>query len=106
MEKTYRISFISQSFAFKGEWVKSICEYIEKRFGDRWEDVVMQNIDFSSNAGFSEYKCLGICFYEIIRSRWRLLIISGAEKLNTVNVLMLSLIYDYIAFEEWDRVNE
>lgn len=110
-EKENNYSYIAQCMPCKGWWIKSFIEAIEKN-GTKWEQAIINSIDFSQASSFSEYETLGtyiehnfIFQIEITRQRWQRYgngIIGAPENLRYFSKI-LSKRYDFVSFEAWDK---
>lgn len=112
MEPAVNYSFIAQSLAMKGAWLKIFFDEIEQRHGKPWPTAVLDSIDFHQDAGFSEYETLGTFAArrfgtEMIRSgsEWNRFgnrdIGSVFELANPTARKKLAK-YDFVSFEAWD----
>lgn len=70
-----RLSFITHYMLFNKYYLKEMKQYIEQKHGKVWIDVVLENVDYNSNSGFSEYETFGNFMLEyhkksMIREYW------------------------------------
>lgn len=64
-------SFITPGFPILGTWVDEFFQYAEKRHGGQsWHQSLIAQIDFSSDAGFSEFETLGTWISNHYPHRW------------------------------------
>ena len=111
MAKVGNFSFISQCMPCRQKWAQSFFSTIEIRCGRTWQNAIIDCIDFSISAGFSEYESLGTFVMKefpdevkMLNRKWQRHgngIIGSVNNLRYVSNL-LALKYDFIAFEKWD----
>lgn len=107
-------SFIAQCMPVKGSWFKELIKTIEDLSKKKWQDSIIENIKFEQIKAFSEYEMIGTYVQnnyldeiEIINNKWYR---NGNSLIGSINNLkyfrkILSLKYDFIAFEKWDKFN-
>ena len=98
----------------KGIWFKELLKTIEDLNKKKWQDAIIENIKFEQIKAFSEYEMIGTYVQnnyldeiEIINNKWYR---NGNSLIGSINNLkyfsrILSLKYDFIAFEKWDKFN-
>lgn len=107
-------SFIAQCLPARGEWVQEFRAFIEQRHGKPWLEAIIDAIDFSDEASFSEYETLGtfICHRHAAsiafssQPWWRFgnSLIGGPRRLDTFWARLLLRDDAFVAFERWDPV--
>lgn len=112
LQKQVRSSFIAQCFPSRSGWVRAFVADIEKNNGRPWYEALCDHIDFSQDAGFSEYETLGtfqyarfngeMAFNDHLWSRYGNSQFGGIEKLKQYD-RKLARRYDFIAYEAWDE---
>lgn len=107
-------SFIAQCMPVKGIWFKELLKTIEDLNKKKWQDAIIESIKFEQIKAFSEYEMIGTYVQnnyldeiEIINNKWYR---NGNSLIGSINNLkyfsrILSLKYDFIAFEKWDKFN-
>lgn len=113
MKRAVNYSFVAQSLAMKGEWLRSFFDEIEHRHGKSWQNAILDVIDFDQGAGFSEYETLGTFSAhrfgpEMLRSRssWHRFgnrTIGSVHNLTDVAAMQRLAKYDFVSFEAWDK---
>jgi hypothetical protein len=117
IEKKINYSFISQCLLVKQKWIFHLIKHIEKNESINWLDCIINNIDYNSNSGLSEYELIGSFISEYypneiykINNSWLRngkFFIGNIKLLDNFLVKMLLYKYDYIAFEKWDlKINK
>lgn len=112
VERVVRYSFIAQCFPIRGVWVREFFEYIEARHGKKWVDVLLEQIDFKEESGFSEYETLGAYIsnkhpYEITVRNGKWLrngnsLMGGVGNVDRFPFPLLLMRFDFVSFELWD----
>jgi hypothetical protein len=112
LERIVPFSFIAQCFAVKPRWVDDFCREIEMQQGMHWIDAILQQIDFKTISGFSEYESLGTYLTHrhrgemlITRKAWQRYgnaLIGSVSKLTAQTEKLLAAHYDFVSFEHWD----
>lgn len=113
MTPSRRGSFIAQCMPVRGHWVNSFISHIENAHQMRWEDAILDCIDFKVNSGFSEYETLGIFFSNHYPSEflpsgrgWHRFggeRIGGIDNLDDPRAELMLRRYDYVSFEKWEK---
>ena len=105
-------SFITQSLAIKGTWIKAFVEHIEKKHEKIWYEAVLDSIDFRQVSGFSEYEMLGTFISHLFSSEIQSTKLKwcrfGNEKIGSIKNISTPTSrkklaeFEYVAFETWD----
>lgn len=113
LNKVVDFSFIAQCFPIKTQWLNQFFQLISNG-NEEWDSKLIQQIDFSQKSGFSEYETLGAYFYHTFKNHmliserpWLRLgntKIGSIRNLNKKWAQKLVNQYDYVSFENWDKV--
>jgi FkbM family methyltransferase len=112
LDKIVKFSFITQCFPARVIWIKDFFKCLENRHKKKWQDALINSIDFNQRTGFSEYETLGTFISHNYKDSF---IINENSWLRSGNGLIgsvfnidkfpFSLIikyYDFISFEASD----
>jgi len=107
------LSYIGQCIPLKGSWVKAFFALVEKRHQRKWEEVLIDLIDFCEPSGFSEYETLGSFFaanypeqFKPTYRKWHRFgnrMLGHVGNLSDPRSAFLLRKYDFVSFERWDR---
>jgi Family of unknown function (DUF6492) len=109
--RAHNFSFIAQCFPAKIAWVNEFCNALES-FERNWIEAIVEKLDSTQRAGFSEYESLGAYIWNkypqevaLNPGRWERngrSLVGRPDKLSAMQWLGLSQLFDYISFEAWD----
>ena len=112
LEKQVSYSFVAQSFAIKGAWVKEFMTHIEELHQRPWQEAILESIDFNESSGFSEYEVLGayltafhnehICANHTRWQRFGNRMIGEIGNLRRQPFKYMLRRFDFVSFEVWD----
>lgn len=112
IQKQTSASFISQCLPYKGLWAKEFCEFLENKYNLHWYEAIISEIDFSEDAGFSEYETLGnFAMFKhptemlLTHERWSRKgnsILGTIERLTHQRARLFSRRYAFMSFESWN----
>ncbi|MBL4806275.1 MAG: hypothetical protein JKY31_03195 [Rhodobacteraceae bacterium] len=115
LEKIVDYSFIAQCFPIRGEWAHAFFSYVEEHCQTDWLDGLINKIDFTQSAGFSEYETLGTFlthnykdYLNPLPNQWLrkgASAVGGLENLETALSKFVLRRYDFVSFENWDTLS-
>ena len=112
IKKNNNHSFIAQCMPVKGSWFKDLIKFIEEKNKKKWQDAIIESIKFEQTTAFADYEMIGTYIKEnysdeinIVNNKWYR---NGNSLIGSIDNLkyfskLLSLRYDFISFEEWDK---
>lgn len=106
-------SFIAQCICTRVQWIHELLAAIESRSGLPWMDSILRVLPGHSKSEFSEYETLGT-FVATFHSdsifmnhrpwfRWGSGYCGGIDGAGKESLSTLARLYDFVAFESWDR---
>lgn len=112
LKRVVNYSFIAQSFAMKGSWLRAFFDEIEQSHHKPWPSAILDAINFEQGAGFSEYETLGtfvahrFCA-EMVHNdtpwlRFGNRTIGSVHNLTDPTARQKLTQYDFVSFEAWD----
>lgn len=113
LKKGAAYSFIAQCMPVQVDWLHALIGRLELHTTLGWMDALLNHIDPSEPAGFSEYETIGTfvlnnypdayCITDRAWYRNGTSLVGGPKKLNSRILKGLSTQFDYISFEHWDQ---
>jgi hypothetical protein len=118
MSRAENFSFIAQCFVARPAWVQELADFIESRqSGTPSKTYLMHIVDSiyfeKSASAFSEYEFMGTYFMHTRRNKMKILcnrwerfgnsMLRGLANLTPQKADELSLTFDHMTFENWDR---
>jgi hypothetical protein len=112
IKKKLTFSFIAQCLICKGRWVNTFFAHIKSNYKKSWQKVLINNINFNQNNGFSEYETLGSFFHKnfskemkFLKNKWCR---NGNSEIGSIKNFSLyreklAKKYDFVAFEKSDQ---
>ena len=112
IKKKLTFSFIAQCLICKGIWVNTFFAHIRRDYKKSWQKVLINNINFNQNNGFSEYETLGSFFHKnfskemkFLKNKWCR---NGNSEIGSIKNFSLyreklAKKYDFVAFEKSDQ---
>lgn len=111
--KQLEYSFIAQCLPYKGVWMLEFIKTIETIHGKPWINAIIDCIDFSQGAGFSEYETLGTFALNNFRNKMHFnkslwcrrgnSIFGSIHRLTEQRANLFSRRYAFVSFESWNR---
>lgn len=113
IKKKLTFSFIVQCLICKGRWVNAFFTFIKSKYKKSWQKVLINNINFNQNNGFSEYETLGSFFHKkfpkemkFLKNKWCR---NGNSEIGSIKNFFLyreklAKKYDFVAFEKSDQL--
>ena len=112
LDKVVKFSFIAQCFPIKVLWIKEFFKYLESRHKKKWQEALINSINFNQRTGFSEYETLGTFIshnykdsFVTTKSPW---LRNGNGLIGSVHNIykfpfsLITKYYDFISFEASD----
>ncbi|MGA8706903.1 MAG: DUF6492 family protein [Steroidobacteraceae bacterium] len=106
-------SFVAQCICARVQWIRKLLDAIESRSGSPWIDTILRVLPGHSKSEFSEYETIGTFVAthhpdEIFMNhgpwfRWGSGYCGGIDRADKRSLRRLSRLYDFVAFESWDR---
>lgn len=112
-EASNTVSFISQCFYLRKQWICAFVDYVEDTHRQPWPHAILSCLENKNYAEFSEYETLGAYIarfypgeFQMTDRKWLRLgssYLLGRENINDRRLARLGCEFDFVAFEHWDK---